>query len=293
MQVKSITVVCVLLGALLLLGCAMPGQVRPQEARISVTPGTETDRGFTLDHVLHSTEQGEIHFNLYIPADYDGSRPYALYLTLPGWEGLYFQGVGENLKYERFGFEAQKYHEDMIVVAPQLSDWGETSADQTIALTEYILSHYNINPDRVYANGYSGGGETMSIVMGKRPELFTAYLHCASQWDGDFATLAAHRTPVYLVIGDADEYYGAAPTRAAYEALHALYTDQGLSEAEIGALLVLDIKDQAYFTARGQTSQHGGGGQFALDEEIMGWLFGDHGGADAPTAEPETVCKPA
>ena len=28
----------------------------------------------------------------------------------------------------------------------------------------------------MYAEGYSGGGETMSRVMGLRPDLFTAYL---------------------------------------------------------------------------------------------------------------------
>ena len=72
------------------------------------------------------------------------------------------------------------------MVAPQLSDWGETSAEQTIALTEYLLDAYNIDPDRVYAEGYSGGGETMSRVMGLRPDLFTAYLQCSSQWDGAY-----------------------------------------------------------------------------------------------------------
>ena len=65
----------------------------------------------------------------------------------------------------------------MIIVAPQLNDWGETSANQTIALLEYFLEEYHIDPSQVYGSGYSGGGETMSIVMGKRPELFTAYLH--------------------------------------------------------------------------------------------------------------------
>ena len=68
-------------------------------------------------------------------------------------------------------------------------------------LVEYFLKHYNIDRARVYANGYSGGGETMSIVMGKRPELFTAYLHCSSQWDGDLNVLAESRTPVYLAVG--------------------------------------------------------------------------------------------
>ena len=161
-----------------------------------------------MDNVLHSESDGEIHYHIYIPESYDGSEPYALFIRLPGYEGLYFQGMGVNLEAEEFAFEAQKYNENMIVVAPQLEDWGETSADQTIALTRYLLNHYNIDSDRVYANGYSGGGETMSLALEKAPELFTAYLHCSSRWDGDFAPVVENRLPVYLVIGENDEYYG-------------------------------------------------------------------------------------
>ena len=247
------------------------GSVQADDSR--VTEGTETYRGFVLDNVLHSEQEGDIHYNVYIPESYDGSEPYALYFTLPGYEGLYFQGVGANLG-EAFGFEAQQYNDKMIIVAPQLSDWGETSADQTIALVEYFLGHYNIDPDKVYANGYSGGGETMSLVMGKRPDLFTAYLHCSSQWDGAYAPVVESRTPVYLAVGEGDEYYGAQPTREAYDALHALYEQEGLSDGEIDRLLVLDIKDASYFESQGVSNQHGGGNLFAQDSGIMGWLFG-------------------
>jgi predicted peptidase len=145
-----------------------------------VKTGTETYRDFVIDSVLES-EYGDIHFNSYIPESYDRSKAYALYVTLPGYEGLFFQGVAENLKDEEFAFEAMKYNEEMIILAPQLSDWGETSANQTIALVEYFLKAYNIDASKVYANGFSGGGETMSIVMGKRPDLFTAYLQVSSQ----------------------------------------------------------------------------------------------------------------
>lgn len=91
----------------------------------SVTEGTQEYRGFILDNVLHSESEGDIHYNLYVPDSYDGSRLYGLFLTLPGYEGLYFRGVGQNLYSEKFGFEAQKYVQDMIVVAPQLSGWDE------------------------------------------------------------------------------------------------------------------------------------------------------------------------
>lgn len=206
-----------------------------------VTEGTEEYRGFVIDNVFHSVNEGDIHYNVYIPESYDGSKPYALYVTLPGYEGLYFQGVAANIQSEEFGFEAQKYNSEMIVVAPQLSDWGETSANQTIALTEYFLEQYNIDSSKVYGNGFSGGGETMSIVMGKRPDLFTAYLHVSSQWDGEYESVAERHLPVYFAIGSNDEYYGSEPTREAYDTLHSLYEQQGLTEVEIDELLVLDI----------------------------------------------------
>ena len=246
-------------------------QTDPSQA--TVTEGTQEYRDFLLDNVLHSANDGDIHYSVYIPDSYDGSEPYAVFFTLPGYEGLYFQGVGENLYSENFAFEAMNYNLKMIIVAPQLSDWGETSARQAIALVEYFLCHYNIDPEKVYAEGYSGGGETMSQVMGMRPELFTAYLQCSSQWDGAYEPVVESRTPVYLAVGESDEYYGSGPSEEAYENLYGLYRQEGLSDEEIRELLVLDVKDADWFESRGWTNQHGGGGLFASDEEIMGWLF--------------------
>lgn len=58
----------------------------------NVTAGSEEYRGFLLDNVLHSPNKGDIHYNVYIPDSYDGTKKYALYVTLPGYQGLYFQG---------------------------------------------------------------------------------------------------------------------------------------------------------------------------------------------------------
>jgi len=41
--------------------------------------------GFTLNNVLRDPERGEIHYNLHVPDDYDGSNPVPLYIALPGW----------------------------------------------------------------------------------------------------------------------------------------------------------------------------------------------------------------
>ena len=58
--------------------------------------------------------------------------------------------------------------------------------------------------------------------------------------------------------------------------LRELYERQGLTDAEIDKLVILDVKDQEYFTQRGYRDQHGGGMVFAKDEKIMGWLFDKH-----------------
>ncbi len=242
-----------------------------------VTEGTENYRDFVVDSVLHSHELGDIHYCVFIPDGYDGGKAYSLYITLPGYQGLYFQGAAMNLRTEEFGFEAQNYRKDMIILAPQLEDWGETSARKTIALTEYFLEHYNVQREQVYISGYSGGGETLSLVLDRRPELYTAALMCSSRWDGGYQTIAGAKTPVYFVTGESDEYYGSEPFDRAYREIRSLYEAEGLSETEIDRFVVLDIKPGAYFTDKGMKNQHGGGaGLFSRDSDIMGWLFGEH-----------------
>lgn len=229
-------------------------------------------RGFSLDNVLES-ELGQIHYNLYVPSSYDGNEPYALYFTLPGYQGLYRFGVGANLRTEEFAFTAMNYIDDMIIVAPQLNDRGLTSARQTITLVNYFIANYNIDENRIFANGYSGGGETMSEVMGLVPELFTAYLHCISRWDGDLEVLVHAKTPVYLVIGRNDEYYGSENTIETYEQIVSLYKSLGLSQQEIDNLVVLDVKEHDYYTSQGMSNEHGASNLIANDDNIMSWLF--------------------
>lgn len=249
--------------------------------------GSEDIRGFQFDNVYHDSTEGDIHLGLYVPDSYDGSKPYALFVTLPGYGGYYFQGVGVNIRTEDFGTEAQKYNDEMIIIAPQLNSWDMASARQAVALTQRLMSYYNIDPGKVYLEGYSGGGETGSLVMELAPELFTAYLLVSSQWDGDLAPVVESRTPVYLATGENDSYYGSTSVRETYAKLREMYQAQGLSDREINELVVMDLKPQSYFDERGVHDQHAGGGLFAHDEEIMGWLFGEHpvsGGDTVATA---------
>ena len=82
--------------------------------------------------------------------------------------------------------------------------------------------------------------------------------------------IASYRTRLHLInaasLGDED----------LREKLVSLYKEMGFSEEQIDRLVVLDLKDQAWFDERGIRDQHGGGGSFAHEADIMGWLFGEH-----------------
>ena len=142
-----------------------------------------------------------------------------IYIIPAIYRRLYFQGVGANMV-EDFGTEAIGYNGKMIVISPQLNDWGETSARQAIVLTEFFIDHYNIDSSKVYLHGYSGGGETGSLVLELAPELYTAYLMVSSQWDGDLGPVVEAEIPVYMAIGENDSYYGSGSLKQAYADLH-------------------------------------------------------------------------
>ena len=289
---KPTAFLAIIVGALLLIGIGIAIASGPKTAEPDVpatpvtthgahaakydrpllTPGTQTDRGFVIDNVLSVEGLGDIHYNLYVPEGNEEDESVALFVTLPGEPGLYYHGAGENLNTEEYPFTAQEYDESMIIAAPQPSDWGQNSADQVIALTEHLIDTYDIDPERVYLHGYSYGGETLSLVMGTKPELYSAALMCASQWDGDPMPLATARVPIRISLGDADEFYSVEAAQEFTERLRLLYRVQGLSEREIDRLVVLDVKDASYF--QGSDEQHGTGSSLmANDSRIMGWLF--------------------
>lgn len=240
----------------------------------SIEYGVEARRGSIVGNVMHTPDQGDVHFSLRVPGGYDGT-PCALPVCLPGWGGERFQGAGADMA-EEFAVSAAGRFDDMVVASAQLDDWGRTSAEQAVSLTQGLMGLYSVDPDRVYLIGYSGGGETGSIVMGMRPGLYAAFLCCSSRWDGDMSALVSAKTPVHLAVGEGDSYYGPGPPMEAYSELRSLYEGSGTDGGEIGRMLVLDAGDASYFAERGYADQHAGGQAFAHDDAVMGWLFGEH-----------------
>ena len=222
-------------------------------------------------------ETGDIHYSYYLPNGYDNNKTYPMIMTLTGYGGMWFGDDSEGNNLQEMGVSVwAKMNEPIIVVSPQVEDWHDTSARQTIELTEYFLEHYAVDKGRVYGAGYSAGGETMSRVMGMSPELFAGYLHGASQWDGNYVPVAESGTAVYIFMGEHDEYYGSGKAQQAYDGLLTAYRQTGKSQSEIDSLLKLWIPSDSYFSEKGLTSQHGGGNILFEEKEISDWLLSQH-----------------
>ena len=112
----------------------------------------------------------------------------------------------------------------------------------------------------------------MSQAVSMRPDLYAAYLHGASQWDGIFEPIAENGVAVYIFMAENDEYYGSGKARDAYNGLHEAYLDTGLTESQIEDVLCLEIPDNEYFNSRGIYNYHGGGNILFEDESILQWI---------------------
>lgn len=239
----------------------------------SETENIPEKTGIIAEQILNGSD-GEIHYSYYLPEDYEEGKTYPLMMTMPGYDMMWFgeDSSGSNLKWSGFQVWVE-LPEDMIVVSAQFTDWHETSARQAIELTEYFIENFPVDSKRVYAAGYSAGGETMSQAVSMRPDLYAAYLHGASQWDGAYEPIVQNDVAVYIFMAENDEYYGSEKARSAYSSLQAAYREKGYTDEQISERLIVEIPDNEYFNSRGIYNYHGGGNILFDDENILNWIL--------------------
>ena len=157
-----------LAGVLLLSGCTAQAAAKSDDtAAVAQQPAENAavQGGFTENQTLDGAD-GIIHFSYYLPDGYDSAKTYPLIVAMPGYGEMWFgeDSAGSNLRWN--GVQAwTKLSEPVILVSGQLTDWGAKSARQANELAEYMIDHFSVDTSRVYAAGYSAGGETMSQAV--------------------------------------------------------------------------------------------------------------------------------
>jgi predicted peptidase len=175
-----------------------------------------------------STTGETLKYNLFIPKNYDKSKPYPLVLfmhdagaTSTVTTTTLIQGLGavswaspsDQAKHESFVL-APQYSTQVVNDSSQATDMLDT----TVNLVKSLTGQYNIDKNRLYTTGQSGGA-MMSIAMDiKYPDLFAASFIVAGQWDPTkVAPLAKDKLWIVVSQGDLKAYPGENAITAALE----------------------------------------------------------------------------
>jgi len=133
--------------------------------------------------------------------------------------GMIILGTGGVGYYQEEGQPTQIIRKgDVIECAPGVKHWHGATADSWFSQMVIYDSHYE----------GGDGGEPEPVT----DEYYAAYLHAASQWDGDYAPLAKQGIAVYIFMAERDEYCGSQKARDAYDSLYAAYALPGIASSD-------------------------------------------------------------
>jgi len=116
------------------------------------------------------------HWQVYVPEGYDGSRPYGVLVWIDPWDGSHFPTSWRG---------ALKEHRLIYVSAAKSgNDESVPFRRVPLALTGLanIRKRYNVDPDRIYVGGFSGGGVTASVIAAGYADVFTGGLFVGTSY---------------------------------------------------------------------------------------------------------------
>lgn len=156
---------------------------------------------------------GSLKYNLFVPRNHDPAKRYPLVLFMHDagasstvTDTTLVQGLGAVC----WASPADQARREAFVLAPQypepiVNDRSEATEylDLTVDLVHQLADQYNIDKNRIYATGQSGGA-MMAIAMNiKYPDLFAASFLVAGQWDPALVKPLA-RQKLWIVVSQGD-----------------------------------------------------------------------------------------
>ncbi|WP_386694968.1 prolyl oligopeptidase family serine peptidase [Lonepinella sp. MS14435] len=187
------------------------GKVKPSELTSSKVINQVVD---DFQQAEFKDESGVVvKYNLFVPKNYDPNKAYPLVMfihdagsTNSNVKHTLLQGNGAT-SFASPSFQAK--HE-AFVLAPQfdhqiVNDKSEDPADlePTINLIKSLATQYNIDQNRLYTTGQSGGA-MMSIAMNiKHPDFFAASYIVAGQWEPS-VTAPMAKNNIFVLVSEND-----------------------------------------------------------------------------------------
>lgn len=190
-------------------------------AALLFLPITSAPAGDDITKELITSKGKTRAYYLYVPATVKAGSPAPLIVMLHG-SGR----VGMSLV-EKWKDLAKK--EGIIIAGPDSTDsrsWGspQDGPDFLHDLVEALKTKYPINPRRVYLFGHSAGAIfslEMSLLESQYFAATAVHAGALRPEDSDLIDLAKRKIPMFIQVGDSDQYFSLKAVRATRDALNA------------------------------------------------------------------------
>ena len=193
-------------------------------------------------------------YGLYVPSNYEPSKPYALVICLHG------AGFTGDAYLERWQTRLDEGYLVACPTLPQGNWWTREAADVVLATLRAVQSQYHVDPNRIFLTGMSNGGIGVYLVGSHYAPLFAGLAPMASGLDDVLLPFLENlrHTPVYLIHGTKDQ----------------------VMPVELSRTVAQELTRLGYpFTYREHDRTHpvAGGHYFPREElpDLVGW-FGTH-----------------
>lgn len=140
-------------------------------------------------------------YGLYVPSNYEPSKPYALVICLHG------AGFTGDAYLERWQTRLDEGYLVACPTLPQGNWWTREAADVVLATLRAVQARYHVDPNRVFLTGMSNGGIGVYLVGSHYAPLFAGLAPMASGLDDVLMPFLENlrHTPVYLIHGTQDQ----------------------------------------------------------------------------------------
>ena len=201
-----------------------------------------------MEKRVHKNAAGEtLPYRLFVPKDYDKTKPHALVVFLhgAGERGSDNEAQLKHAQFLRFAADEAQKKQPTIIVAPQCPagkmpdgkddyKWVQVSWSArspiptpkepsygmrlTFEILDSIEKEFNIDPNRRYVTGLSMGGYGTFDALVRRPNYWAAAVPICGGMDNAKADVISH-IPIWIFHGDKD---GAVPVERSRTAVAAL-----------------------------------------------------------------------
>ncbi|WP_447983055.1 carboxylesterase family protein [Nitrospira sp. Nam74] len=154
-------------------------------------------------------------YGLYVPSNYEPSKPYALVICLHG------AGFTGDAYLERWQTRLADGYLVACPTLPQGNWWTREAADVVLATLRAVQSQYHVDPNRIFLTGMSNGGIGVYLVGSHYAPLFAGLAPMASGLDDVLLPFLENlrHTPVYLIHGTQDQVMPVELSRTVAQAL--------------------------------------------------------------------------